>query len=117
MAKHQITGQEGERLARDYFDNMGYQILDTNWRYGHLELDIIAFKDGMLHFIEVKTLVEGSAGLPEESVNRKKRLNLLKAAELFMITKQYAGPIQFDVLAIVLKKSDSDFFLLEDVYL
>lgn len=116
MAKHQITGREGERLARDYFDNKGYQILDTNWRYGHLELDIIALKNGMLHFIEVKTLVEGSAGLPEESVNRKKMLNLLKAAELFMITKQYVGPIQFDVLAIVLKKTDSDFFLLEDVY-
>lgn len=116
MAKHQITGQEGERLARDYFYNKGYEILCTNWRYGHLELDIVASKHGMLHFIEVKTLTEGSAGLPEESVNRKKMLNLLKAAELFMAVKHYAGPIQFDVLAIVLKKSDNDFFLLEDVY-
>jgi len=116
MAKHQITGQEGERLARDYFDKKGYEILHTNWRYGHLELDIIALKDGMLHFIEVKTLSEGSVGLPEESVNRKKMLNLLKAAELFMNIKHYAGPIQFDVLAIILKKSDSDFFLMEDVY-
>ena len=42
MAKHQITGQEGERLAQAYFNNKGYEILQTNWRYGHLEVDIIA---------------------------------------------------------------------------
>ncbi len=117
MTKHQITGQTGEMLARQYFETREYEILHNNWRHGHLELDIIARKDGVLHFIEVKTLVEGSAGLPEESVHRKKMMNLLRAAELFMIKSGCSGPIQFDVLAIVLKKTQHEFFLLEDVYI
>lgn len=116
MTKYQITGQKGEELARQYFENKEYEILHTNWRYGHLELDIIAKKNGMIHFIEVKTLVEGSAGLPEESVNRKKLLHLIKAAEMFMLTAKFTGLIQFDVLAIILKDIDHEFFLLEDVY-
>jgi putative endonuclease len=117
MTKHQITGQKGELLARQYFERMDYEILGTNRRFGHLELDIIAKKNEMLHFIEVKTLAEGSAGLPEESVNRKKMLNLVKAAEMYMIAEQYNGPIQFDVLAIVIKDPEPEYFLLEDVYL
>jgi len=55
--------------------------------------------------------------LPEESVNRKKMLNLMKAADLYMMTEHYIGPIQFDVLAIVLKDPEPEYFLLEDVYL
>jgi putative endonuclease len=117
MTKHQITGQKGELLARQYFEHHDYEILGTNRRFGHLELDIIAMKSKMLHFIEVKTLAEGSAGLPEESVNRKKMLHLLKAAELYMMAEQYHGPIQFDILAIVLKDPEPEYFLLEDVYL
>jgi putative endonuclease len=116
MTKHQITGQKGEMLARQYFESRGYDILHTNWRYGHLELDIIAMKAGKLHFIEVKTLKGGSAGMPEDSVNRKKMLNLIKAAELYMISASRTGLIQFDVLAIVLKENENEFFLLEDVY-
>ena len=116
MTKHQLTGQKGEILARQYFESRDYEILHTNWRYGHFELDIIAFKAGKLHFIEVKTLMEGSAGMPEDSVNRKKMLNLIKAAELYMISEHRTGLIQFDVLAIVLKENENEFFLLEDVY-
>jgi len=117
MTKHQITGQLGEGLARQYFERMNYEILATNRRFGQLELDIVAMKNKMLHFIEVKTLADGSAGLPEESVNRKKMLNLMKAADLYMMTEHYIGPIQFDVLAIVLKDPEPEYFLLEDVYL
>ncbi len=116
MTKQQITGQKGETLARKYFEGRGYEILHTNWRYGHLELDIIAMKSGMLHFIEVKTLKDGAAGVPEDSVNRKKMISLLKAAELYMISENKTGLIQFDVLAIVLKENENEFFLLEDVY-
>ncbi len=117
MTKYQKTGLKGELLAREYFATREFEILHTNWRSGHLELDIIASKTGTLHFIEVKTLLAGSVGLPEESVDRKKLMNMIKAAERYMIVENKRGKIQFDVLAIVLKKELHEFFLLEDVYL
>jgi putative endonuclease len=103
-------------LAREYFIEHGYEILHNNWRYSHLELDIIASKTNTLHFIEVKTLMKGSVGLPEESVNKKKMMNLMKAAELFMLTEKRFSKIQFDILAVVLTTAQPSFFLLEDVY-
>jgi len=116
MTRNQLTGQKGEQLAREYFIDRGYDILHNNWRYSHLELDIIASKKNTLHFIEVKTLMQGSVGLPEESVNKKKMMNLMKAAELFMLTEKRFSKIQFDILAVVLNNAQPSFFLLEDVY-
>ena len=49
------TGNKGELLARNYLEDKGYTILDHNWRNQHLELDIVAQKDGKLVVVEVKT--------------------------------------------------------------
>jgi putative endonuclease len=117
MTRQQTTGQKGEDLAREYFENRGYKILHRNWRCGHLELDIIATKKEILHIIEVKTQKAGTAGLPEQNVNRKKMLNLIKAAELFMLSEKKWTHVQFDILAIILRHEACEFFLLEDVYL
>ncbi len=84
MARHNKTGQEGETLAIQYFTAKGYTILHCNWRYSHYEIDIIAHKDDMLHFIEVKTRTNAKYGHPEESVDKKKMENLMKAGEAYL---------------------------------
>ena len=45
MAKHNELGKEGEVIARRYLEQQDYEILETNWRIGHLEADIIAYHD------------------------------------------------------------------------
>ena len=55
MAIHNDTGRYGEALAVDYFEKKGFEILHKNWRESHWEVDIIAVKNDILHFIEVKT--------------------------------------------------------------
>ena len=52
---NQKIGNDGENIATSYLIKKGYTILDTNWRYGHLEVDIIAEYNGMVVFFEVKT--------------------------------------------------------------
>ncbi|MBP5136262.1 MAG: YraN family protein [Paludibacteraceae bacterium] len=42
MAKHNELGAKGEELAKQLLVGKGYQILHTNWRYKHEEIDIIA---------------------------------------------------------------------------
>ena len=44
MARHLELGRKGESLAKTYLENNGYEILDENWTYGKLEVDLIAYK-------------------------------------------------------------------------
>jgi putative endonuclease len=113
----QFIGEQGESLARKYFETRGYDILHTNWRYIHFEIDIIATTTDTLHIIEVKTRNSNIGGFPEENVNRKKLLNLMKAAEVYMTIDRRWRQVQFDILAVNLVATGPEFFLIEDVYL
>lgn len=113
----QIVGDLGESLARSFLEEEGYEILETNWRHGHLEIDIIAAKGGTLHVVEVKTLRRGTAGFPEENVNRKKLKNLMVAADHYMASHQTWPRLQFDILSIRLGEGEHEYLMIEDVYL
>ena len=55
MAFHNLLGEEGEKIAVRYLKSKGYIVYQTNWRFGKLEIDIIAEDGQELVFIEVKT--------------------------------------------------------------
>ena len=118
MAAHNEKGKDGEILAAGYFLQNGYEILHRNWRYRHWEVDIIACKNNMLHFIEVKCRSSSQYGFPEESVNKKKIKNLIDASEQFLYKYPQWQRIQFDILSINSPgKNAPEYFLIEDVYL
>lgn len=118
MANHNLTGKEGETLAVDYLKRKGFEILHTNWRYSHYELDIIAKHKEILHFIEVKTRRSLRFGYPEESVTDKKMERLMLAADAFLQNNPQWKRVQYDVLSIHLKDNkEPEYFFIEDVYL
>lgn len=118
MAQHNLTGNHGEALAAKYLVEKGYDVLHKNWRHSHWEVDIIASKDDILHFIEVKTRRTKKFGHPEEAVSKKKIQNLINAAEEFLYQQPEWKRIQFDILSItILKNEPVEYFLIEDVYL
>jgi len=94
-------GRQGEKLAMDFLLNKGYQILDTNWRFRHKEIDIIAVKDNEIVFVEVKARKNTDFGRPEEAVDFKKRRHLIDAAEAYIIAKNVSLNARFDVISIV----------------
>lgn len=118
MAQHNVTGITGEALATIYLQGNGYNILYQNWRHSHWEVDIIAEKDGVLHFIEVKTRRTKKFGHPEESVGKKKIQNLINASKEYLYQQPQWKRIQFNILSItILKDEPVEYFLIEDVYL
>lgn len=118
MAEHNLTGNTGEALAAVYLSEKGYNIMHQNWRHSHWEVDIIAEKDSILHFIEVKTRRTSKFGHPEENVDKKKIQNLINAAEEYLYQHPQWKRIQFDILAItILKDEPGAYFFIEDVYL
>jgi putative endonuclease len=94
-------GREGEKLAQDFLRNNGYQILDTNWRYRHKEIDIIAIKDHEIVFVEVKARKNTVFGRPEEAVDYQKQQHLIAAAEAYVIDKDISLNARFDVISIL----------------
>jgi len=102
------TGSFGEGVATEYLRKKGYRILERNYantkgrRLG--EIDIVAFHEGEIVFVEVKTREwEIGAPLPEESVNRKKLHRLEKIAVSYLkAKKKETAPYHFDVIAIFL---------------
>ena len=117
MAHHNDTGKKGEALAAIWFEERDYEILHTNWRHKNLEVDIIASKNNMLHFIEVKAVSTLKFGNPEDKVSEKKIKNLINASEEFLYQYPEWKRIQFDVLSVTMVKNKPvEFFLIEDVY-
>ena len=118
MAKHIERGKDGEILACDYLKRKDFEIMYCNWRFKHYEIDIIALKNEIIHFIEVKTRQSLTFGYPEESVTPKKFNNLKKGAAAFLSRFCEVKKIQFDVLSILtIPGKETEYFFIEDFYL
>ena len=78
------TGRAGERAAAEYLRRAGYEICALNWRSGRYELDIVARKAGIVHFVEVKTRRAGSLTPPEAAVTPQKFRALTRAAVRYL---------------------------------
>lgn len=118
MANHINTGKKGEAMGIVWLLGKGYSMKEQNWRHSRWEVDAIAEKDTVLHFIEIKTRRSRKFGLPEERVGKKKIQNLINAAEEYLHLNPQWQRIQFNILSILIIKDEPvDYFLIEDVYL
>lgn len=113
-------GQFGENIACEYLKRNGYKILAQNYikiwdDKTKGEIDIVAKprrnafgilrgkKDDTIHFIEVKTIIEGSGFLPEDKVDYKKQRKLIKLSQNWLSEKRI--PLeslwQIDVIGVL----------------
>jgi putative endonuclease len=118
MLSNREVGSTGESLAAQWLTAKGFIILNRNFRHLRYEVDIIAGRDAVLHFIEVKCRRSTSYGHPEESVSRKKLEHVLQGGAGWLARWPGYRRIQYDVLAITMgQKAEPDYVLFEDVYL
>ncbi|HEY9561430.1 MAG TPA: YraN family protein [Anseongella sp.] len=117
MATHHELGKRGEEIARKYLEEKGYLILETNWRFRHTEIDLIAFHQGILVFAEVKSRSPGGYGYPEDSVNHRKQHALQRASSAYISQKKFEDEIRFDIISITFNAEQSyELFHIEDAF-
>ena len=118
MAYHLQTGRQGEDLAVDWLQQQGYHIRHRNWKHSYYELDIVAEKNGTLHFVEVKTRRNTRFGHPEEGVTKKKIARLYEAGAAYQEAFPAHKRVQYNILSILLlPNKEPQFFFLEDISL
>ena len=94
-------GAEGEHLAKLFLQENGYIIIETNWRYQHLEADIIAKEKNILVIVEVKARKNNYFGEPEENVHQKKQNNLITLANAYLELEKLDLEVRFDIISIL----------------
>lgn len=99
MDARRTLGADGERAAARYLQRHGWQIIDRNVRYREGELDLVASRDGVLVFVEVKTRRSTRAGTPAEAVTPAKQARIRRLAMRYLNDhRPGATAIRFDVV-------------------
>ena len=108
------VGNEKELLAGKFLEERGYRILQYNYFARSGEIDIVAQKEGYLVFVEVKYRKSRQNGLPEEAIDYKKMLHMIRTAQYYMLCHGYGEdtPCRFDAVVIL----DNEFRLIEDAF-
>lgn len=116
MAEHNVLGKQGEKAATNFLINKGYEILDKNWHFGHLELDIIAKKNNIVSIVEVKTRATAEISQPEEAVTIGKIKRIVRAADAYVIQNKIEEEIRFDIITAVGFKNHFKISHIEDAF-
>lgn len=108
-ASSAAIGQQAEALARRFLEAKGFRVIAANQRTKGGELDLVAWDDEVLVFVEVKARADSSHGMPEEAVDRRKQERLISAAGAFLAELDGPEPIcRFDVVAVDLHKGGTE---------
>ncbi len=116
MDSNRAVGDCAESIARQYIAEQGYIILDTNWYYKHLELDIVAQDKNQLVIVEVKSRNGIRYQHPSEAVTKKKIDRIIEATEAYILKNDLNLETRFDIITIIFTKSDFELEHFKDAF-
>lgn len=115
MTKQEL-GLYGENLAKNYLIEKGYAFLAANFRFRHLELDLIFMDEEKLVVVEVKTRQTAEIGEPWRAVTRSKQRQIIKAADAYILQEDFNGHTRFDIVSIVHNGFRTEIEHIEDAF-
>ena len=123
-SKTQQIGELGETETSKYLEKLGYKIIERNYTRKWGEIDIVAKKGNILHFIEVKSLkikdsVSYETYRPEENMHFSKIKRLKRAIQTYLMDRGVSDDIewQFDLACVYLREKDTKIKILENIIL
>jgi putative endonuclease len=109
------TGRRAEKAAKTYLEMRGYEIIEQNWRRPRCEIDIIARKDGIIHFVEVKYRFNDDQGGGLESITSGKLQQMRRGAWVWVDEYKWKG--EYVLSAVELAGADfAVISFVEDVF-
>ncbi len=109
--KKALTGALGEEIACRFLMKHGFSVIGRNFLQKCGELDIIAKKDGKLHFIEVKTVSrerfssvihETPDFRPEDNIHYKKLERMKKTIQLYLLKNNVSYETYFQIDGVII---------------
>lgn len=109
MAEHNEIGKIGENITTTFLMKQGFSIVERNYRTKFGEIDIVAKKDGVLHFVEVKSVkvrdVNKTDNLvinPEDNLTESKWSKFMISTELYLKQRGIviSHPMQIDLSCV-----------------
>lgn len=116
MVSTRELGDIAEKLAREHLVKLGYEIVDTNWYHGHLELDIVARDGEELVIVEVKARTGLRYEHPSEAVTNTKIKRIIEAADAYIIEKNLDVETRFDVITVIFVNQDFELEHFKDAF-
>src|SRR6201994_1589621 len=107
MRKHIELGRRGESIAKTHLEEAGFEILEENRTHGKAEVDLIAYKNKVIIFVEVKTRTGNAFGEPEDFVDARKQRLLVEAADEYIYLMEHEGEVRFDIVSILFDKTNN----------
>jgi len=107
MTTRSEFGTWAEYYVAQYLESKGYTVIEKNYRKKWGEIDIIAQKEGILIFVEVKANKKEIPGFePENRINPEKLRRLNRAIQTYIVSKKYPDDQkqQIDVISLTLDR-------------
>lgn len=112
----QQLGQLAEDWAAQHLQKLGFTIVGRNYRYQRAEIDIIAKKQGLLVFTEVKARSNDRFGHPEDFVTPRQQALIHTAAEEYIMAHDWDKAIRFDIIAVFKRHGQVQLMHFEDAF-
>ena len=114
--KH-VLGLYGERVAGQYLESLGYEIIERNWRCSIGEIDLIARDESRYVFVEVKTRNGAGFGHPFEAITEIKLGRLRKLVNAWCCSRKLSGiDVRIDAVSVLVNRGKIDLEHLKQVF-
>jgi putative endonuclease len=115
--KPKPLGRKGEDLAASYLRDLGWEILERNYRTRLGEIDLVCQDRGTIVFVEVKTRASADFARPDQSVTRRKQAKLRRLVEGYLMRHNLeSSDVRFDVLGVTLSSRRPQFEHIEGAH-
>lgn len=85
------AGKRAEAAAKVYLEMRGFRVLEQNWRRPRAEVDIIASKENVIHFVEVKYRRDDAQGGGFDAITPTKLRQMRRGAEIWVEESKWNG--------------------------
>mgnify|MGYP003393278028 FL=1 len=94
-------GDIGENVACEFLKRRGFEVIDRNYLRKWGEIDIVARKGELIHFVEVKSVTHGTVGYrPEDNMHPWKLKRLARAMQTYLLEKKLDCDWQLDLVTV-----------------